>query len=427
MKTTNEIKHLAGLIIFIGCVLTTANLYACAELLVNDAYSTTLPADGESTAVVRVMYRLSSGVPWEGQPVTLSLSPDSGYLENSTLILNSSGFGWTVYHPGDEPDAVTLTAVFHEGTVRTANIYLFGVDIESVKPDVICLDKDKKIKKDVIIKYKIEPPEYTASTVHVEILEDDTVIETLEGANKLGEGTATWIKGSEVESAELTKKYDVQIVLNKDTDREYRSEKFLIRIVPPWIIDVMTIGDADHEDDSRGILKFRVNTIHESQVDIDRERIKFLAYSFGHSIKIGKAEIPIGGSCWASGVLGGEYFQNISAKVKIYVIGRLFGEIYISVPGFADFDIQLKIDDKNYRSLYSEEKESVKYDGDIFEFSKIIGTMSADTHKILVKFTGDTSAFGEGGLAAVQFNDRYEQGYFIFVDKIIIEALDVKQ
>ncbi|MFH1093298.1 MAG: FlgD immunoglobulin-like domain containing protein [Candidatus Omnitrophota bacterium] len=198
IKTIKKTKLLASLIIFIGCVLTTANLYACAELLVNGAYSTTLPSDGESTVNVLVSYRLSSGAPWEGQPVTLSLSPDSGYLEESTLILNSSGFGWTVYHAGDKPDKVTLTAVFHEGTVRTANVYLFGAEIENDgQRDSENIQIQHKLDDDALplnIYYTISPAEgFTPSNVALKILDANDIVTREQSLPVLaGEQSITW-------------------------------------------------------------------------------------------------------------------------------------------------------------------------------------------------------------------------------------------
>ncbi len=197
METRKEIKLLISIIAFIGCLLITANLYACAELLVNDAHSTTLPADGESTAVVRVMYRLSSGAPWEGQQVTLSLNPDYGYLENNTIILNSSGFGYTVYHAGDKPDKVTITARFHEGTIRTATICLFGVEIENAgERDSDDIQIQNKLDDALPLKiyYKNLPDQgFAPSNVTLRILDaNDIVIREQLLPVLVGEQMITW-------------------------------------------------------------------------------------------------------------------------------------------------------------------------------------------------------------------------------------------
>lgn len=239
MKTTKEIKLLANLIVFIGWLLTTANLYACAEVLVNEAYSTVLPANGEATAVVRVMYRLSAGTPWEGQPVTLSLSPDSGYLENSTIILNSSGFGWTVYHAGDKPDKVTLTATFHEGTVRTANVYLFGAEIENDgqrDSENIQIQHRLDDALPLNIYYTISPAEeFTPSNVMLKILDaNDSVIREQSLPVLAGEQSITWDgkdnNGEFVEYGDYKAKIELSAGNLTATSNEHSFTVYMVRL-----------------------------------------------------------------------------------------------------------------------------------------------------------------------------------------------------
>jgi|GEM_PF-3756974 len=286
------------------------------------------------------------------------------------------------------------------------------VDITEIDPECVCLDKNEKTKKDLTIKYKIEPPGYTATSAQVEILENGTVFKTLNGSSLSGTGQATLSSGEQLDSS---KSYTARAVINGNC---YSAETDLT-FLGPWVIEDMTVGGADDECVPDGILMFCFNTLHESAVSVADEKIEFLAYSWGQDVEIGGVEIQIGGTCWAKGHLGGKYTQECDAtKIKIIAECVLNGKVSASAAIVSfDGDIQLDGTSKNVFST-----SDATYNNQTYFMAVEFDNITSGEHEIHVKFKGSTSAVGDGNVAATEFNDHYDDGYFIKVKEITIEC-----
>ena len=276
----------------------------------------------------------------------------------------------------------------------------------------MCLDADEKTKKDLTIEYRIGPSGYTAASAQVEILEDGTVLKTLNGSSLSGTGDALLPSGEQLDSS---KSYTARAVINGDC----YSPETALTFLGPWVIEDMTIGAHDDACDPAGALMFCFQTIHESAVSIPDEKLEFLAYSFGNVITIGEAEIPIGGSCWAKGHLGGKYTQECDATmIKIIAECVLNGDVSAST-AMVSFDGDIQVDGTSKNVLST---SSASYNNQTYLMAAQFGSIGSGQHEIHIKFEGRTTALDLGNHAITAFNDHYDDGFFIEVKRITIEC-----
>ncbi len=115
---------------------------------------------------------------------------------------------------------------------------VFGVlpEITGTTPEVMVLESDGYLAQDTTINYSIKPDEYNAIIADIDIYErpvgstnpdDDEYAFSLTGDKTQGDGTAIIYQG---EYFDVTKEYYAEIVLNRGSEVEIRSERIKIGI-----------------------------------------------------------------------------------------------------------------------------------------------------------------------------------------------------
>ncbi|MDA8018226.1 MAG: hypothetical protein MPN21_12340, partial [Thermoanaerobaculia bacterium] len=129
---------------------------------------------------------------------------------------------------GDEP-AVTeyswLYSPAHSGWVESFGAEsVWGVlpTFESITPSPLVLNEQGRTEGEITLSYTIEPTDYTAGEVEIQLYEEGELVGLIQGSDHEGTGTATIQKGFAID---LEKDYEVELVLNRGGVSEVVSDR----------------------------------------------------------------------------------------------------------------------------------------------------------------------------------------------------------
>lgn len=180
--------------------------------------------------------------------------------------------------------------------------------------------------------------------------------------------------------------------------------------VPP-----IFVCNADHACNPEGLLMLCANTLHEAECCTNFNRGTLLAEAMGN---LGPY-FQTGGSCWAEVVFTERV--TLPSKFRIVLCAKLNGKcetvqgVNASLKIFVEVD-SLGIDDKVY------EVNAAYEPGGIFEWneenlnnlrSEEYEISSPGEYEVKIRFRGEATVALSGNYAAVEFNDRYGDGFYL--------------
>ncbi len=128
---------------------------------------------------------------------------------------------------GVDPATHQTACAYDTGQYEKVTYTVFGVNAAlAIEPEIILLNDEGYSTVDTTFKYTILPPEYNAIIADVDIYKTganaDEWINYIPGDKTQGQGTAGFVQGTKFDINTL---YKAQVVLNRGTDVEIRSDK----------------------------------------------------------------------------------------------------------------------------------------------------------------------------------------------------------
>lgn len=143
---------------------------------------------------------------------------------NKAVVLVGAGFG-------NDPEIVT------QDMPRPNDMTVYAVRATLQPLPLVSIDQNGVSQNDVIVNYLIEPPEYNASSAHIEYYTNGDITYDIP-VNTQGSGELTLLKGKELSPLNS---YDLTYVLNYGSNIEIRSDK-----MPLQLAQIALIADYDH-------------------------------------------------------------------------------------------------------------------------------------------------------------------------------------